>query len=198
MRRALLTVAALCLILPTSAHGVQVISERSEYQQWADGSLVPTPRGSIRVLNNECQVGPYETAGCAVGRTIYSVLRGGPDLFLHELGHVFDNYEMDHADRSRFATIHGKTLAWGEGDFPLAEQFAEDYRRCAARGDCSREVRDVIDRAWRVMPRHPKGSRIRPGVQAHAPTLRRTIRSLRRENRRLRSKIQRLERRRER
>ena len=75
-------------------------------------------------------------------------------LFLHELGHVFDQMEMTPAARDRFRAAAGTTCRWwarhcftlnrrsGERiDLPPGEMFAEAYEACAL-GMTRRQVDD--------------------------------------------------------
>lgn len=147
MKTLLLTLTIL-LAIPATAGATIIDSDRPEYQQWTNEALVPVPRGTITVHDSECRIGPHVTAACQQGRVIYSVIRGGPSLFLHELGHAFDEYEMERIDRLNYARHYEEPLNWRAGIYPLSERFAEDYRACA-RGTCPDEIRSIIDQAWR-------------------------------------------------
>lgn len=144
------------------------------YQEWVDSSAVPTPRGSVRVIDAECGFTTVPVAACRSGRVVYSVSRGGPALFFHELGHVFDSKEMDRVDREAFADAYDQPRRWNVGDFPLSERFAEAYQACAlAQPACRGDVRAIIDRAWRVNPRKPKRKHERARAQRHRKAARR-------------------------
>ena len=54
-------------------------------------------------------------------------------MLLHELGHLYDLRVMNNGDRGRFRQHHARSAGahGGQGEIPLAEQFAEAYSFCA-------------------------------------------------------------------
>lgn len=60
----------------------------------------------------------------------------GKDIYLHELGHVFDlSGRLTDDDRAAFATLGGQPgRAWWGGLNPPGERFAEAFRLCAEYG----------------------------------------------------------------
>ena len=101
------------------------------YQDWVDGALVPTVPGAVTLDLGGCD----ELTACAPegGRTILlSRDEASPHVFLHELGHVFDD-AMPSWVRGRFMAIMRKRGAWASASSraPADEQFAEAYSLCA-------------------------------------------------------------------
>jgi hypothetical protein len=94
------------------------------YQSWVDTALVPTPPGEVVLSLGGCPGDPPLPACSPVGRRTIEL---SPDwasrrVFLHELGHVFDDVMPDWA-RGRFrGIVPGR---------PADEQFAEAYALCA-------------------------------------------------------------------
>lgn len=65
-------------------------------------------------------------------------------VFLHELGHIFDLWELDDGERLTFSRIV-QPLSTRSG-FPLGEVFAETYARCSL--GARMKPRVAILRAW--------------------------------------------------
>jgi hypothetical protein len=112
------------------------------YQAWADSSLVPTPPGTIDVVEQACAPKPACTsAGGPVFVGAGEILGGGWDqpwprlheLFMHELGHQFDFKVLTDADRAAFSDLIGDPgVPWHtEGGNPPGEQFAEAFAYCS-------------------------------------------------------------------
>lgn len=111
-------------------------AQAQPYQSWVAASRVPTPPGQVNLVLGACPGGPAWAAGCAnpSERTIWLGVEGRNRVtLLHELGHLFDEYVLEAADRRRFQAIIGRRGAW-EGPAaidPPHEQFAEAYALCA-------------------------------------------------------------------
>jgi hypothetical protein len=142
---------ALCVVASQAKATTTVVGDPG-YQSWVDAvQRVPTPEGAITVEIMDSENDCVGTAlGCADPRgiiylspvlTIENGLRG---LFLHELGHIFDMYEMTDADRQAYMSITGHT-SWGyvegtEHNGWADEWFADTYAICAGA--------KRIDRRW--------------------------------------------------
>lgn len=81
------------------------------YQRWVDEAMVPTPAGSIPVIESTLECGEADL-GCTDGSTIWVDMVGGKATFLHELGHVF---AFQHPELAEFNS----------------ERFAQSYSLCA-------------------------------------------------------------------
>jgi hypothetical protein len=81
------------------------------YQRWVDEAKVPTPAGSIPVIESTLECGVPDL-GCTDGATIWVDMVGGKATFLHELGHVF---AFQHPELAAFEN----------------ERFADSYSLCA-------------------------------------------------------------------
>jgi hypothetical protein len=123
------------------------------YQQWAVESYAPTYRGAVQLAFSPA-VFTCGAAAVAVGCTswpewpvpLVKVYTGqGPywahQYLMHELGHVFDETELQDPDRAEFMAIWGLpggAGAWwtpfASGDGNAGEWFAESYRLCALYG----------------------------------------------------------------
>ena len=121
---------ATTLVLPDGTAAPQ------PYQSWVDRALVPTPPGTVTLHLAPC---PYHWDGgvaCAdpANHALYLGPGGrGREIFLHELGHVFDAEVMTAAARSRFAAALGLRGAWSDESLTSAplEMFADAYSLCA-------------------------------------------------------------------
>jgi hypothetical protein len=136
-----LALTATLLALATPAGAATLVlpdgtARPQPYQSWVDQSLVPTPAGTVTLRLAPC---PYHWDGgvaCADqgDRTIYLGAGGrGRDIFLHELGHIFDAAVMTDAARGRFAAMLGLRGAWNDQSLahPPLEMFADAYSVCA-------------------------------------------------------------------
>lgn len=102
------------------------------YQQWVDEARVPTPGGSVTVVEDTAACTDQPVLGCTDGTTIWMQWIGGRATFDHELGHIF-------------AFQHP-----GLADF-YSERFAQSYSLCARL--------DHIDPRWQYWL--PEGGAIR-------------------------------------
>jgi hypothetical protein len=138
----LLAVAAGCLLGPAGASAATTLAapdgalRPQPFQSWVDRAAVPTPPGVVTVALDACPGGPAWGAACAdpQTRTVHLGPEGrDPVTLLHELGHLFDEYVLDGADRSAFRGILRRRGAWlaAAATNPLHEQFAEAYALCA-------------------------------------------------------------------
>ncbi len=155
MKTAALLALLASLVLAATAHGATVIVEPSgshlPYQRWVDEAKVPTPDLSITVIEGApgqpgwaCTTG-YDYSdpmACAVPseRTIYVDPEGFDRWsFEHEIGHLFDAYVLNEAERERFSQLARIPLPWWYAPEAWhqspAEYFAENYAACAVRGD---------------------------------------------------------------
>lgn len=106
------------------------------WQDWADGSRMPTPKGRIKLRLQRCPAMP-RAAGCVYTRrprTIWLRLGAGDPrgTLLHELGHTYDLLVLSNHDRAVVSRIlHRSRRAWWKGRIPTAEWFAEGYSWCA-------------------------------------------------------------------
>jgi hypothetical protein len=106
------------------------------YQRWVDGAVIPAPSRTVTLHIAACPGGPAWAGGCALpqGKQVYMLPHAaGPHVLFHELGHVFDAYELTLPRRKAFQRIVGKPGPWRgapETDPPI-EQFAEAYSLCA-------------------------------------------------------------------
>lgn len=130
------------LIIAADAHAVTIVrndGDAAQYQIWADNAKVPTPQTTVEVSEEECP-GEPGLAGCVFWGDphIYMVPSGNPTtesyhaVFLHELGHVFDDQELTTEQRVAFRDLIGSDEYWSaDSDFPPEELFAETYMYCA-------------------------------------------------------------------
>lgn len=127
------TTAARGAVKLVTVHGAKL---PGRWQEWADASRMPTPKGRIRVRFARCPALP-RAAGCVYTRhprTIWLRLGAGDPrgTILHELGHTFDLLVLSNRDRRKVSRIfHRPRRAWWKGKIPTAEWFAEGYSWCA-------------------------------------------------------------------
>jgi hypothetical protein len=123
------------------------------FQRLVKRSHAPTPPIVVTVKVGPCPVDDEWTDGCMLGPYIWVEKGAGHPVFWHEMGHVFDRWQLwrrglaDDASgvrtrlRDRFSRIVGYSrLAWWagadwdesgyEGPTP-AETFADEYSVCA-------------------------------------------------------------------
>lgn len=126
----------LTLTFAVSAQATTITGTVEPYQTWANLALVPTPQVEVNVIAAPCPDAPAWVAACSlVGlHQIYI----GPDgrnahVFLHELGHVYDDTSMTDATRAKFMAIMHLRGPWVRplGKNAPAEKFAEAYSLCA-------------------------------------------------------------------
>ena len=133
--RILLAVFALALV-PASAQAHTTISEPPEshfpYQQWVDEAKVPTPNGSVSVVEDTAACTEQPVLGCTDGGTVWMQWIGGRATFDHELGHIFAFQQPE------LASFY-------------SERFAQSYSLCARL--------DHIDPRWQYWM--PEGGAIR-------------------------------------
>jgi hypothetical protein len=91
------------IIEPTGSH--------HPYQQWVDEARVPTPAGTITVVESTLDCGEPDL-GCTDGTTIWVEWPANRFTFLHELGHLF---AFQHPELAAFTS----------------ERFANSYSLCA-------------------------------------------------------------------
>lgn len=184
-----LTAIVLAAIAPAaSAHTIIRCEGVCElpYQRFVDESLVPTPNVevTVREQNPPCVVGGgFKPFGC----TFYEpgaieivmlphqwMMRG---TFFHELGHVYDDSEVQPWQREAFSELAvangrpwGNELPWGEG---VDEWFAEAYSLCArwpsvafngapSIGDRVASRRALVKMCWLMGRKGPDRLRVRP------------------------------------
>jgi hypothetical protein len=134
-------VLAVALIAPASAGAVKLTTDQTaQYQAWADAALVPTPRVAVRLRFTGCLAvwGDQRVFwSCATDATISLAPEdhGDQAIFLHELGHVFDNERMTPRHRRLFTRWFGGG-AWEPPADPRKlgmgrELFASAYSLCA-------------------------------------------------------------------
>lgn len=142
--RTLLAVVFASLVVTASASATTIYAPPDiPYQQWSDASLVPTPPGSVTVINNAS--GCPEALGCT-GPGLPIELEASWDFihasnpwrslrenFLHELGHQFDYRVLSDSDRDAFRRIMSDERQWSEGPSSPKEKFAEAWATCAQR-----------------------------------------------------------------
>lgn len=121
------------------------------------------------------------------GSTIYLPFAWGTQavhgLFLHELGHAYDRYEMTPARRQAFLQIAGVTCAWtaphcstprwvsGPGvyvDVKPQEMFAEMYAACAL-GLTERGYQDSGYNTYGWVPPEGTDAALCGVIRGHAP-----------------------------
>jgi hypothetical protein len=165
LRRLAVIAVALCIARVAGAHAVQLVAPGAKklsgnWQQWADGALVPTATGRVTVRLTGCPGFP-RAAGCVYTnkpRVIYLKrgLSNPRGVLLHELGHVYDLTVLSNRDRGRFRKIMERPHArWWRGKLPLAEWFAEAYSWCA------RYARIVSIRRYAIYNYRPSASQHR-------------------------------------
>jgi hypothetical protein len=141
--RALCIAVAATLLWVAPAHAtVLVLTDGTiapqPYQSWIDGALVPTPPGEITLSLDGCPGDPPMPSCSPVnqGAIQLSPEWANRQVFLHEVGHVFDDLMPDWA-RGRFRAIVSarRGLVWAStrSRTPPNEQFAEAYSLCARR-----------------------------------------------------------------
>lgn len=133
MGRLVIVIAAVFLFGVGEAPAATITSGSHPYQRWADEAKVPT----VDAVVHEVACPTSTTPGCALGGQIWMP----PDytqpkrLFLHELGHLYDEAVLTTDDRAWFmARVFRDGRAWYQGPIEL---FAELYRRCAVRATAS-------------------------------------------------------------
>lgn len=146
MKRGLL-VTAVALVLAADAQGETTISVGDgpgsrPYAEWVEDAKVPTPNVSVMVYESRegCD---YWASSCVTGREIRLNMRD-PYLravFYHELGHIFDSFELDDAARDQFRAITADTRPWYTPPNSPHEQFAEAYSMCARWAERPRRIK---------------------------------------------------------
>lgn len=145
-----ITLVALGVLIMAPGSGAMVLTvngggSTEPFMTWATKSQVPLPDAQITIFDHAteypCQdVVGERVMGCAQpgsvwisesAHTFYFQVRR--DVFLHEIGHEFDAFNMTDASRAAFARYVG-TTPWGDGAHPRAEWFAEAYMLCARLG----------------------------------------------------------------
>lgn len=126
----------LTLTLAVSAQATTITGAVEPYQSWANAAFVPTPQIDVNVINAPCPAAPEWAAACSVIglHQIYIGSEGhNPHVFLHELGHVYDDTSMTDMARAKFMAILHTSGSWTRplGQDAPAEQFAEAYSLCA-------------------------------------------------------------------
>jgi hypothetical protein len=126
---------------PSSGH-------RFAYERWIERARVPTPPVEVLVEDwgDPCAWSDGEGAsgrsmGCStthprpwVGMWRNQRWKDARDVFLHELGHVFDYTTLTDSDRDKLASIMRKKKRPWRGHpqtVDLSEQFAIGYAQCA-------------------------------------------------------------------
>lgn len=139
------SVVLAAVAFPAAAQASDIVAppdSRFPYQEWANESLVPIAPGVITVREEQGTCVEDQALACATPSTIYMVAAswispyGGRHLFLHELGHIFDDRILTEEGRSKFETIIGDGGAWiwpDDGVQSPQEVFAEAYAFCALR-----------------------------------------------------------------
>lgn len=139
-RGLLLGLIAVAGVLPSSASGQTVVapgSDRYDYSRWIERSQAMTPLAEVRVREEPCG----GAVGCAV--TTQKLIYVDPSLpwfdarvvFMHEVGHIYDEYGLEPEQRQRLAALM-ETRLWrppgasGE-DRPTQELFADLYSQCS-------------------------------------------------------------------
>lgn len=119
---------------------IEPMGSHFPYQRWVDEAKVPTPpeRLTVSELAGPCT----DALGCVDADTIYLpgvIYLSAAELrkvFLHEMGHAFDDQVLTEADHEAFEEIIGEHSEWiWADDSPESPQevFAESYSYCARR-----------------------------------------------------------------
>lgn len=117
------------------------------YQRWIDESLMPTPDKEINIvegtqeqLGHPCAGGEYEADACELwpGEIILNPATVNRGIFMHEVGHDFDDDYLLNWQHERFAQTIKIRLPWRYEEWDVhsgpSEYFAEIYSICAVRG----------------------------------------------------------------
>lgn len=157
----LFAVVSLILAAPANAAYFHHEDDTSagRWRRAASTAQVPLPDASVLVREHpagepiaECG-GSARIFGCTVPTAVraytvdLSMTSDARSTFLHEVGHVFDNAEMDDADRSRFQQIDGsRATPWAGGDDTArpSEDFANAYAACAMLGPRPRTTAGLV------------------------------------------------------
>jgi hypothetical protein len=149
-----LAVAAAIALIPASASAATTLAtpdgtlRPQPYQGWVDGSLMPTPDGTVTLSLDGCG-GGLSCAPEGERSILLSPDWASRQVVLHELGHVFDD-TMPAWARTRFQTIMRKGGAWASTSTatPANEQFAEAYSLCARHSS----IRERYDGGYHYSP----------------------------------------------
>lgn len=146
----ILIAVILALVAAAPAEATTIVAPPSSpypYQAWADKAAVPTPPGTVEVIEDAVACGGQASActGQHMGRdlpiSIDTYLSGETfrevrQVFYHELGHHFDYEVMQDWARARFEQLVGDYRPWvpaineAQPNAPR-EKFAEAWMRCA-------------------------------------------------------------------
>jgi hypothetical protein len=152
-----LALAAALLLAPVAeAHTtiIEPMGSRFPYQRWIDESLVPTPDVTIEVIPTELSHGcpsreaSYPACTSPELNTIWfdeaafalfpatGGMRNVRHVFMHEIGHNFDQDVLPEWARGWFEEIYGLEGPWSTDVEPRSatapnELFAEDYASCS-------------------------------------------------------------------
>jgi hypothetical protein len=108
------------------------------YQRWVDEAKAPTPNVTLTLVEDDAPCGGPTACTGPGDFTIWLAPWGGEGLtrgvFLHELGHNFDYYDMTEATRAHFEFLVGEDRSWTEDPNAPNEKFAEAWKWCALKG----------------------------------------------------------------
>lgn len=153
----LLATLLVCLAVPSSAIAhITVDPPDAQFQSWLDRSFMPTPDLTVAVSDDYSGCGdPNWTFGCSLVEpaTIWSVR--SRDVFLHEVGHLYDGLILDDADRAWFMRLYNGRR-WTDA---IGEKFADTYSLCARR----KKLRP--GRSYFIFGGLPKGSKVMRGCR---------------------------------
>lgn len=140
------------LVAPSSAGAVELVNPdgtRAEpYQTWANSIHIRIPDASAIVTDDVRECGlAVPVAGCFTGTTIVVDKRMPPTarqrVFLHELGHWYDDQYLDQQDELRYCRLIGhRGCVWDwttdpsldAKTIPASEYFADDFELVARFG----------------------------------------------------------------
>jgi hypothetical protein len=136
VRTAAVVAIVTALLCAGSSQAVTIVMWNGQaprpFQKWARAMRVPTFHGTVTLHRTS------ECASCAQGSNIWldphyysRYERDTREALYHELGHVFDYFQMTDADRAAFEETTGDHRPWRTSYDSPHEQFAEAYAFCA-------------------------------------------------------------------
>jgi hypothetical protein len=135
MARAGIVVAATLAVAAPAGATPLTTAESSQFQQWADGSLMPTPSRRIQLQLTGC-VSLTGSWSCALSTGVISIAprdAGDRGVFLHELGHMVDFFMARPRDRRAYRRIIGlrPSMRWRSQPVGGQELWATSWSLCA-------------------------------------------------------------------
>lgn len=111
-------------------------SPQHPYQRWVNRAQVPTPAGTLTVIESlDCAAGALACTRRGTSEIwLYPGVLLPRSAFLHEVGHQFDFTRMTGPARAEFQGALGLAGPWDDdaaGTYSPHELFAEAYSLCA-------------------------------------------------------------------